>query len=58
MKAVRRHIKEDWILLYVERWLTAPLKPRREFPSSENEGHLKGGVVSPTPDESVHALYV
>ena len=26
MKAVRRHIKEDWILLYIERWLTAPFE--------------------------------
>jgi retron-type reverse transcriptase len=26
MKAVRSHIKEDWILLYIERWLTAPRK--------------------------------
>ena len=24
MKAVRTHIKEDWILLYIERWLKAP----------------------------------
>ena len=26
MKAVRTHVKEDWILLYIERWLTAPFE--------------------------------
>src|ERR1700746_1937463 len=26
MKAVRRHIKEGWLLLYIERWLTAPFE--------------------------------
>lgn len=26
MKAVRLHIKEDWILLYIERWLVAPFE--------------------------------
>jgi len=26
MKAVRSHIKEDWILLYIERWLIAPFE--------------------------------
>ena len=23
LKAVRKHIKENWILMYIERWLTA-----------------------------------
>ena len=26
MKAVRAHVKEDWILLYIERWLVAPFE--------------------------------
>src|SRR6201996_4805118 len=26
MKAVRSHIKEGWLLLYIERWLTAPFE--------------------------------
>ena len=29
MKAVRSHIKEGWILLYIERWLTAPFEAHR-----------------------------
>lgn len=26
MKAVRKHTKEKWVLLYVERWLKAPVQ--------------------------------
>ena len=26
LKAVRKHIKENWILRYIERWLTAPFE--------------------------------
>ncbi|MBR8654056.1 hypothetical protein KDH83_12195 [Achromobacter sp. Marseille-Q0513] len=26
MNAMRAHIKEDWILLYIERWLVAPFE--------------------------------
>ncbi len=26
MKAVRHHIQEKWILIYIERWLKAPLQ--------------------------------
>ena len=26
LKAIRRHIKQDWILMYIERWLTAPFE--------------------------------
>ena len=41
LKAVRTHIKAGWILLYVERWLTAPFEtaegeqlPRESFPAA------------------------
>ena len=26
LKAIRKHIKEDWIVMYIERWLTAPFE--------------------------------
>ncbi|MFL9911768.1 hypothetical protein [Paraburkholderia sp. RL17-337-BIB-A] len=26
LKAVPKHIKEDWILMYIERWLTGPFE--------------------------------
>ena len=47
MKAVRSHIKEDWILLYIERWLTAPFETADGNPLPRERGTPQGGVVSP-----------
>lgn len=47
MKAVRTHIKEDWILLYIERWLTAPFETADGTRQARNRGTPQGGVVSP-----------
>lgn len=47
MKAVRTHIKEDWILLYVERWLTAPFEVEDGTRLPRDRGTPQGGVVSP-----------
>lgn len=47
MKAVRTHIKEDWILLYIERWLTAPFETAEGTRLPRERGVPQGGVVSP-----------
>src|SRR6202790_5522792 len=47
MKAVRSHIKEDWILLYIERWLTAPFETAEGDHLLRERGTPQGGVVSP-----------
>jgi retron-type reverse transcriptase len=47
MKAVRAHIKEDWILLYIERWLVAPFETEEGVLVSRVRGTPQGGVVSP-----------
>jgi RNA-directed DNA polymerase len=47
MKAVRSHIREDWILLYIERWLTAPFEIADRTKLSRTRGVPQGGVVSP-----------
>jgi group II intron reverse transcriptase/maturase len=47
MKAVRAHIKEDWILLYIERWLVAPFETEGGVLVSRERGTPQGGVVSP-----------
>ena len=47
MKAVRSHIKEDWILLYIERWLTAPFETADGERLPRERGTPQGGVVSP-----------
>ena len=47
LKAVRSHIKEGWILLYLERWLTAPFEIRDGVRLPRERGTPQGGVVSP-----------
>ena len=47
MKAVRAHTKEKWILLYVERWLKAPVKMLDETLVFPEKGTPQGGVISP-----------
>ena len=47
MKAVRKHVKEDWILLYIERWLTAPFETAEGTSVPRERGTPQGGVVSP-----------
>jgi len=46
MKALRKHCDCKWILLYVERWLTAPMQMNGQE-ISRNKGTPQGGVVSP-----------
>lgn len=46
MKAVRHHIREPWVLLYIKRWLEAPVGDGREKVTRER-GTPQGGVISP-----------
>lgn len=47
MKAVRTHISDNWILLYIERWLTAPFEAEDGTRLPRERGTPQGGVVSP-----------
>lgn len=47
MKAVKVHVKEKWILLYIERWLKAPLEDKEGTAVHRTEGTPQGGVISP-----------
>lgn len=47
MRAVRRHCHEKWILLYIERWLVAPVKMMDGNLQERSRGTPQGGVVSP-----------
>jgi RNA-directed DNA polymerase len=47
MKVVRKHVKEDWILLYIERWLTAPFETAEGLLVPRERGVPQGGVVTP-----------
>ena len=47
LKAVRHHTQCPWILLYVERWLTAPLQHADGRLESRTKGSPQGSVISP-----------
>lgn len=47
MKAVRKHISDKWQLLYLERWLKAPVQLPDGSLQSRSQGTPQGAVVSP-----------
>jgi len=47
MLAVKRHTQEQWILLYIERWLTAPMQAEDGHLTAREKGTPQGGVISP-----------
>jgi RNA-directed DNA polymerase len=47
MKAVRHHCNCPWVLLYIERWLTASLQEQNGSLRARDQGTPQGGVVSP-----------
>jgi RNA-directed DNA polymerase len=47
MKALRRHTREKWVLLYVKRWLEAPVQLPDGKLEERNVGTPQGGVISP-----------
>ena len=46
LKAVRKHVKCKWALLYIERWLTAPME-KDGVRIERTQGTPQGGVISP-----------
>lgn len=47
MKAVRKHTDNRWLLLYIERWLTAPIEREDGAIEVRERGVPQGGVISP-----------
>ena len=47
MKAVKKHTKEQWVVLYVERWLRAPVQLMNGEIEERTKGTPQGGVISP-----------
>jgi RNA-directed DNA polymerase len=46
LRAVRKHVTCKWALLYIERWLTAPMEQDGEL-MARTRGTPQGGVISP-----------
>ena len=47
MRAVKHHVKEPWILLYIERWLKAPVEREDGTQEQRSKGTPQGSVISP-----------
>jgi group II intron reverse transcriptase/maturase len=47
LRAVRKHVTCTWALLYIERWLTAPMAQEDGTRIERSRGTPQGGVVSP-----------
>lgn len=47
MRAVRHHTQDNWVLLYIERWLTVPVQHVDGRLEQRQSGTPQGGVVSP-----------
>lgn len=47
MRAVKKHTDCKWILLYIERWLKAPVQGEDGTLMDRDKGTPQGGVVSP-----------
>ena len=47
MEMVKRHSKEPWIILYVERWLKVPFQMKDGTLKERTSGTPQGGVISP-----------
>ncbi len=47
MKAVTKHTDNKWVILYLERWLKAPMQMPDGTCTARNKGVPQGGVISP-----------
>jgi len=47
LRAVRKNVTCRWALLYIERWLTAPMEHEDGTKAERKSGTPQGGVVSP-----------
>lgn len=47
MRAVRYHTQDNWVVLYIERWLKAPVQMPDGTQEQRTKGTPQGGVVSP-----------
>ena len=47
MRAVKKHAKDKWMVLYIERWLKAPAQAEDGHVTERGKGTPQGGVASP-----------
>jgi group II intron reverse transcriptase/maturase len=47
MKAVKHHVSEKWVVMYIERWIKAPIILPDGTEQKRTSGTPQGGVISP-----------
>lgn len=47
MRAINKHVPQQWARLYIQRWLTAPVQHTDGTQERSNKGTPQGGVISP-----------
>lgn len=47
MRAVKKHAQDQWVVLYIERWLKAPVQEEDGRLTLREKGTPQGGVISP-----------
>ena len=47
MRAVKKHVEDKWMVLYIERWLKAPVQEVDGSLMLRDKGTPQGGVISP-----------
>jgi len=47
LKAVEKHCSDEWVILYIKRWLTAPMQLPDGQLQQRTKGTPQGGIVSP-----------
>ncbi|MFK2034763.1 hypothetical protein ACIXGQ_01550 [Bacteroides fragilis] len=58
MKTVRIHVKEKWILLYIERWLTILYLEKDRNRIERTMGITQGSVIGPIlPNLFLHYVF-
>ena len=58
LRAVRKHVTCAWALLYIERWLTAPLQLSGVPLAERAKGTPQGGVVTPRTQKVTLAVHL
>src|SRR5467141_303374 len=56
LRAIRKHVTCTWALLYIERWLTAPMVQEDETRIERSRGTPQGGVTTPLTQKVISNL--
>ena len=55
LRAVRKHCRTPWVLLYIERWLKAPMETNEGKQVARERGTPQGGVITPLTQKVIWA---